>query len=80
MSLPMIVVATLTCQFFPEVTACSRPIHDEGAKGVGVVKDVVEKINGLRIFPDDHKFLCRVEPRCRVARGTYRPGYYGGIW
>jgi len=37
----------------------------------------------LGIFPSDYKFLCRVawvESKYGQASGTYRPGYYGGIW
>ena len=52
-------------------------------KGAGVVKDVVDTINGLGIFPNDHKFLCRVawvESKYGEDPNTYRSGYYGGIW
>lgn len=48
-----------------------------------MVADVVEMINSLGIFPNDHKFLCRVawvESKYGMAPGTYRPSYYGGIW
>ena len=54
-----------------------------GGKGAAVVKEVVDTINGLGIFPYDHKFLCRVawvESKYGQDKGTYRPGYYGGIW
>ena len=50
-------------------------------KGWSVCKEVVEVING--IFPNDHKFLCRVawvESKYGNDSGTYRPGYHGGIW
>ena len=46
-------------------------------KGAGLVKDVVG------IFPNDHKFLCRVawvESKYGEDPNTYRSGYYGGIW
>ena len=52
-------------------------------KGASVVKEVVDIINGLGIFPNDHKFLCRVawvESKYGEAPGTYRSGYHGGIW
>ena len=52
-------------------------------KGSSLVKEVVDKINGLGIFPNDHKFLCRVawvESKYGQDAGTYRSGYHGGIW
>lgn len=52
-------------------------------KGEFVVKEVVDIINGLGIFPKDHKFLCRVawvESKYGQDRTTYRKGYCGGIW
>ena len=52
-------------------------------KGATVVKEVVDTINSLGIFPNDHKFLCRVawvESKYGEASGTYRSGYHGGIW
>lgn len=52
-------------------------------KGSSVVKEVVDTINGLGIFPNDHKFLCRiawVESKYGEDSGTYRRGYHGGIW
>ena len=52
-------------------------------KGATVVKEVVDTINSLGIFANDHKFLCRVawvESKYGEASGTYRSGYHGGIW
>ncbi|XP_067038608.1 uncharacterized protein [Acropora muricata] len=52
-------------------------------KGADVVKAVVDRISELGIFPDDHKFMCRiawVESKYGTDKGTYRPGYHGGIW
>ncbi|XP_020604915.1 uncharacterized protein LOC110043756 [Orbicella faveolata] len=52
-------------------------------KGATVVKEVVDTINSLGIFANDHKFLCRVawvESKYGEAPGTYRSGYHGGIW
>jgi len=52
-------------------------------KGANVVKEVVDTINSLGIFANDHKFLCRVawvESKYGEAPGTYRSGYHGGIW
>ena len=52
-------------------------------KGADVVKAVVDRITELGIFPDDHKFMCRigwVESKYGTDKGTYRPGYHGGIW
>ena len=52
-------------------------------KGADVVKAVVDRITDLGIFPDDHKFMCRiawVESKYGTDQGTYRPGYHGGIW
>lgn len=83
MFLAIIVLAGFACQFLPGTTACSNSINTPRAKGEAVVRDVVAKINGLGIFPNDHRFLCRiawVESRYGSARGTYRRRYYGGIW
>lgn len=84
MFLPVIVMAGLACQFLSGTTASSSSrIVTQGQKGASVVRDVVNKINGLGIFPNDYKFLCRiawVESKYGTAHGTYRPGYYGGIW
>lgn len=52
-------------------------------KGASVVKEVVDTINGLGIFANEHKFLCRVawvESKYGEAPGAYRSGYHGGIW
>ena len=81
MWLKVLVIASLACQFFVESMACSSIVAY--GKGAAVVKDVVDTINSLRIFPNDKKFLCRVawvESRYGLAPGTYRRGYYGGIW
>lgn len=83
MFLAMVLVAGLACQFLPRSTACSRSIYEQGGKGASVVRAVVDKINRLGIFPNDRKFLCRiawVESRYGIASGTFRTGYYGGIW
>ena len=85
MFLKIVFVAVLACQFLPGTTARRRPcsIYTPRCKGASVVKAVVDKINGLGIFPKDHKFLCRiawVESRYGLHRGTFRRGYYGGIW
>ena len=53
------------------------------SEGESVVKEVVDTINDLGIFPNDHDFLCRVawvESKYGEASGTYRSGYHGGIW
>ena len=76
-----IIVFGLVAQHFLGCDADS-PYTPKG-KGGDVVADVVEMINSLGIFPNDHKFLCRVawvESKYGVAPGTYRPFYYGGIW
>ena len=76
-----IIVFGLVAQHFLGCEADS-PYTPKG-KGGDVVADVVEMINSLGIFPNDHKFLCRVawvESKYGVAPGTYRPFYYGGIW
>ena len=47
-------------------------------KGVAVVKEVVDTISSLEIFPNDHKFLCRVawvESKYGEDSRTYRRGY-----
>ena len=83
MFLAMILVAGLACQFLPRSTACSMSIYEERAKGASVVEAVVTEINRLGIFPNDRKFLCRiawVESKYGRASGTFRRGYYGGIW
>ena len=54
-----------------------------GGKGGDVVAEVVDMIHATQIFPDDKKFLCRVawvESKYGNAPGTFRTGYYGGIW
>lgn len=81
MWLKVLVIASLAGQFLVESMACSSIVAYR--KGAAVVKDVVDTINSLGIFPNDKKFLCRVawvESRYGLARGTYRRGYYGGIW
>ena len=52
-------------------------------KGAAVVAEVSDKIRSSGVFPEDFKFLCRiawVESKYGNAPGTYRPGYFGGIW
>ena len=81
MLLTVVLVGLLGQTFFKNV-ACVGPYTPKG-KGNAVVTEVVGMINNLGIFPSDHKFLCRVawvESKYGEARGTYRPGYYGGIW
>ena len=76
-----LVIASLACQFFVGSMAYSSIVAY--GKGAAVVEDVVDTINRLGIFPNDKKFLCRVawvESKYGLARGTYRHGYYGGIW
>lgn len=58
-------------------------IYEPKEKGATVVKEVVDTINSLGIFANDHKFLCRVawvESKYGEDTGTYRNGYHGGIW
>ena len=58
-------------------------IYEPKEKGATVVKEVVDTINSLGIFANDHKFLCRVawvESKYGEDTGTYRSGYHGGIW
>lgn len=69
---------TLLILTFPESMA-----RTPKAKGASVVKGVVDKVNGLEIFPDDQEFLSRiawVESKYGTDKDTYRSGYYGGIW
>ena len=76
-----VVVVGLVAQCFSKTMADSP--YTPGGKGNSVVTQVVNTINSLGIFPNDHKFLCRVawvESKYGEARGTYRPGYHGGIW
>lgn len=54
-----------------------------GASGTDVVHSVVERIQRSNIFPPDNQLLRRiayVESKDGTDRGTYRRGYYGGIW
>ena len=58
-------------------------IYEPKEKGGTVIKEVVDTINSLEIFANDHKFLCRVawvESKYGEDAGTYRSGYHGGIW
>lgn len=76
-----VVIVGLVAQFLSGSTA-SCPYTPKG-KGNAVVTEVVNMINNLGIFPNDHKFLCRVawvESKYGEAGGTYRPRYHGGIW
>ena len=69
--------------FLPSSSLLESMAYTPKGKGAGVVKDVVDTINGLGIFPNDHKFLCRVawvESKYGEDPNTYRSGYYGGIW
>ena len=58
-------------------------VNTPGASGADVVRSVVSMIQRSNIFPRDNEFLRRiafVESKDGLARGTYRRGYYGGIW
>ena len=69
--------------FLPSSSLLESMAYTPKGEGEGVVKDVVDTINGLGIFPNDHKFLCRVawvESKYGKDPNTYRSGYYGGIW
>ena len=77
-----VMLVGLLGQIFVDSVACDNPFIPKG-KGTAVVTEVVDMINHLGIFPNDHKFLCRVawvESKYGEAPGTYRQGYYGGIW
>ena len=78
--LPTVVFVGLAAQLFLGLSMATDP-DTPGGKGNAVVTEVVRRIN--TVFPDDHKFLCRVawvESKYGEDPGTYRPGYYGGIW
>lgn len=78
MFLTDVLLVTAQVSIYPEDMASSPK-----GKGASVVKEVVDTINGLGIFANDHKFLCRVawvESKYGEAPGTYRSGYHGGIW
>ena len=54
-----------------------------GAKGKGVVSSVNNELRKSKIFPNDHGFMDRlacVESNNGLHPGTYRKGYYGGIY
>ncbi|XP_078359539.1 uncharacterized protein LOC144644012 [Oculina patagonica] len=73
----------LAAPFFLGLSMARASPYTPGDKGNAVVTEAVNIINGLGIFPNDHKFLCRVawvESKYGQASGTYRPGYHGGIW
>ena len=75
--------SVISFQFLPSSSSLQSMAYTPKGKGAGVVKDVVDTINGLGIFPNDHKFLCRVawvESKYGEDPNTYRSGYYGGIW
>ena len=75
--------SVISFQFLPSSSLLQSMAYTPKGKGAGVVKDVVDTINGLGIFPNDHKFLCRVawvESKYGEDPNTYRSGYYGGIW
>jgi len=89
MFLKVIFVAGLACQFLPggrarcSVSRRSCSNIQPYCKGADVVNRVVNTINGLGIFPPDHKFLCRiawVETKYGEHPNTFPDGYYGGIW
>ena len=53
------------------------------ASGADVVRSVIERIQRSNIFPPDNQLLRRiayVESKDGTDPGTYRHGYYGGIW
>ena len=78
----ILVLVGLAAKFVSNCEACADPYTPKG-KGNAIVTEVVNKINNLGIFPNDHKFLCRVawvESKYGQARGTYRRFYHGGIW
>ena len=77
-----VVLVGLLGQIFVQSVACDGPLTPKG-KGNAVVEKVVDMITNLKIFPSDHKFLCReawVESKYGKASGTYWRGYYGGIF
>jgi len=77
-----VLIVSFACLFLPETTA-QNGINTPEAKGEKVVKDTVDKINGMGIFKDDHRFLCRVavvESKYGTDKNTYRTNYHGGIW
>jgi receptor-type tyrosine-protein phosphatase Q len=54
-----------------------------GATGKAVAEEAVSKISNSGIFPSDNRFLIRVgyvESKFGTDPGTFRSGYYGGIW
>ena len=74
--------SVISFQFLPSSSLLQSMAYTPKGKGAGVVKDVVDTINGLGIFPNDHKFLCRVawvESKYGEDPNTYRSGYYGGL-
>ena len=80
---PTVVFVGLAAQLFLGLSMAHSDPYTPRGKGNAVVTETVNIINSLGIFPNDHKFLCRVawvESKYGEARGTYRPGYHGGIW
>ena len=53
-----VVLVGLLGQIFVQSVACDGPLTPKG-KGNAVVEKVVDMITNLKIFPSDHKFLCR---------------------
>jgi len=77
-----LVLVGLVAEFVSTCEVRVDPYIPKG-KGKEVVTKVANIINNLGIFPSDHKFLCRVawvESKYGEDKGTYRPGYHGGIW
>lgn len=80
--LVIVVAAGLAAQFLTG-TLADCTICTPKATGNDVVQEAVDLINGVGIFPNDQKFLCRiawVESRYGENCCTYRDGYHGGIW
>ena len=56
---------------------------EERAAGAEIVQAVVDIIRENCIYPNDRVFLRRlafVQSRDGLDVGTFRPGFYGGIW
>ncbi|XP_055352288.1 uncharacterized protein LOC129598391 [Paramacrobiotus metropolitanus] len=55
----------------------------DGAKGSRVVRAVMQKLESVCIFKRDKQMLRTIAVAASddgVKAGTFRPGYYGGIW
>ena len=76
----------LTYTIFSACLALCVAVDDtlrEGTSGSAVVRAVIGRIEDTTIFPNDNQLLRRiayVESRDGTDSGTYRNGYYGGIW